>query len=153
MTAMGAVRNILHIEDDDDHAALVARCFSGLATAHKLTRIADGASALQYLQQDPVAGSPVAPSPDLVLLDLRLPKVDGLDVLRWIKADDRVRRTPVVILTTSAADPDVERAYALHANSYLVKPPDYGVFQSMMQAVERYWLRFHTFPRGALGAG
>ncbi|RME48014.1 MAG: response regulator, partial [Caldilineae bacterium] len=114
---------------------------------HKLTNpilvARDGDEALQYVLQ----WEGGAPLPLLILLDLKLPKVDGLDVLRQIKAHPRFRTLPVVILTTSHDDRDVETAYRLGANSYIVKPVDFDRFMEVAAQLERYWLTLNTPPR------
>ena len=128
----------LLVEDDDNHAHLVLR---NLATCglhdNEVVRARDGAEALALLR----AALERADTriPDLILLDLRLPKMDGLDVLDEIKSSARLRSIPVVILTTSDAESDLERAYAAHANSYLVKPADFDAFRTMMNDIGRYW--------------
>ncbi|MFA7403565.1 MAG: response regulator, partial [Pelobacteraceae bacterium] len=88
-----------------------------------------------------------APRPGLVLLDLRLPKVDGLQVLKTIKGDPDLSKIPVVILTTSAAESDVARAYDCHANSYLVKPVDFTQFVELMEVLGYYWLVWNQHPK------
>ena len=99
---------------------------------------ADGEAALEYLMEREASGDPEAP-PHFILLDLRLPKVDGLEVLEKIKGSDNLRRIPVVVLTTSQAEQDVSRAYELHANSYLVKPLEFDKFAQMIDDLSRYW--------------
>jgi CheY-like chemotaxis protein len=138
---------ILLVEDNADHAALVERSIddgSGIAT---ITVVPDGEEALGYLQREGRWSDPAeSPRPDLVLLDLRLPRLDGFHVLRTIKGSRELRAIPVVILTTSDADPDVAKACGLHANSYLVKPVDFDRFVALMRDAARYWLGWN---RGA----
>lgn len=128
----------LLVEDDDNHAHLVLRNLAGCGLdGSEIVRARDGAEALALLRG--ALDGPDDRIPDLVLLDLRLPKVDGLDVLEKIKSSERLRAVPVVVLTTSDAEADLERAYASHANSYLVKPADFEAFRTMMSDLGRYW--------------
>jgi len=135
---------VLLVEDDPDHAELVKRgleeCRSGVALVH----VEDGEAALAYLQRRDAPGSPERPH--LILLDLRLPRIDGLEVLREIKSSPDLSDIPCVVLTTSRAEGDMVKAYRLHANSYLVKPGSYEHFVELMAEVERYWLRQNTRP-------
>ncbi|MEE8392140.1 MAG: response regulator, partial [Anaerolineae bacterium] len=87
-----------------------------------------------------------SPQPHVILLDLRLPRIDGLDVLQEIKADEELRRIPVVVLTTSEAENDLAQAYEYHANSYLVKPVDFGKFTQLMDDLGFYWLGWNRQP-------
>lgn len=130
---------ILHVEDNADHAALVRRCLRSVNDC-ELVHHSDGEQALDYLEALAQEGHP---PPRLVLLDLRLPRVDGFEVLERLKKDPRWRRVPVVVLTTSAADRDISRALELHANSYLAKPSDYDAFKQLLTLVRTYWLDVH----------
>jgi CheY-like chemotaxis protein len=135
---------ILLVEDDPAHAEIVRRNLSGSRYANRLMHLSDGQAALDYLFQRYEFSAPAhSPRPGLILLDLRLPKVDGLEVLKTIKSDDGLSRIPVVMLTTSAAEADVTKAYAFHANSYLVKPADFGKFGELIEAVGYYWLSWN----------
>jgi CheY-like chemotaxis protein len=136
--------SILLIEDNSDHAEMVTRLARTHFDSPRIDHVTNGEAALNYLfQRSPYSDLKRYPTPHLVLLDLRLPKVDGLDVLRQIKATDELRRVPVVVLTTSDAEDDVAAACRLHANSYLVKPPDLGAFDELMHATLTYWLEWH----------
>lgn len=138
---------VLLVEDDPDHAELVRRgleeCCSGLDLVH----LEDGEAALAYLHARDAPGSPERPH--LILLDLRLPRVDGLEVLREIKSSPDLSDIPCVVLTTSRAEGDMVKAYRLHANSYLVKPGSYESFAALMGEIERYWLRQNSRPLSA----
>lgn len=135
---------ILLIEDDDDHAELTLHALEQHDGGHRATRVADGAEALDYLlSRGAHAG---VERPDLVLLDLNLPKVGGLDVLDQIKSDPDLRRIPVVVLTTSDAEEDRREAYERYANSYLVKPVSYDKFEAMIQRLSDYWGRWNRTP-------
>ena len=135
----------LLIEDDDDHAEIVIRSLKREKTEKSIDRAIDGVAALQYLRGDgPYKG--VSP-PDVILLDLKLPKRDGHEVLADIKNDEKFSSIPVIILTTSDAEVDRVRAYRLHANSYLVKPLDGGNFVKMIQDMSLYWGAWNRAPQ------
>lgn len=139
---------ILLVEDDLAHAEIVRRNFEKSRIANRLIHVSDGQAALDYLYGREAFSDPLqAPRPGLVLLDLRLPKIDGLEVLRTIKADAVLSQIPVVILTTSAAESDVARAYDSHANSYLVKPVDFSQFIELMEVLGYYWLVWNQHPK------
>lgn len=122
---------VLQVEDDDNHATLVQRVIKRHAQHTSLIQIDNGADALDYLLTHP--------PPDLILLDLKIPQLDGHRLLETIKSSDHLRSIPVVILTTSNNDLDRERAYANHVNSYLVKPLDFKRFRHMLCALLEYW--------------
>jgi CheY-like chemotaxis protein len=138
-TTRGEAVVILLVEDDPAHAEIVRRNLEGFRLANQLVHVADGQAALDYLYRRAEFGDPQqSPRPGVILLDLRLPKVDGLEVLSIIKADADLSRIPVVILTTSAAESDVVKAYGHYANGYLVKPLDLPQFVAMMQTFGFY---------------
>jgi CheY-like chemotaxis protein len=138
---------ILLVEDDADHAELVQRCLAVHLPWAKVQNVRDGQSALDYLAQRGEFGpAGRSPRPQLILLDLRLPRVDGLAVLREIKASEELKNLPVVVLTTSDAQADIARAYEAHANSYLVKPMDFEKFDRLMQDVGLYWVGWNRQP-------
>lgn len=138
---------ILLIEDNMDHAELVRRGFEDHRVANEIYHVLDGQAALDYLdRQGNYANANESPRPSVILLDLRLPKVDGLEVLEHIKTSEDLRTIPVVILTTSEAERDVTRAYDHNANSYLVKPVDFDKFAGLMNDLGFYWLGWNHFP-------
>lgn len=138
---------ILLVEDDLAHAEIVRRNLERARVANKLIHVEDGEAALDYLfRRGAYADATQFPEPGVVLLDLRLPKVDGLEVLRIVKSDPSTARLPVVVLTTSAAESDLIKAYDLGANSYLVKPVDYGKFAELMETFGYYWLVWNEYP-------
>lgn len=137
----------LLVEDNPDHAEMVARSFKEYLVANRLTVVEDGQAALDYLfRRGDYANPEGSPRPSVILLDLRLPKVDGLEVLRTIKSTPGIAMIPVVILTTSQAETDMARAYEYHANSYLVKPVDFGKFTALMRDLGYYWLGWNQRP-------
>lgn len=139
--------NLLLVEDNDAHAEMVKRSFSQHKLMNQIFHVDDGQKALDYIfRNGEYSDVEKFPSPHCVLLDLRLPKVDGLEVLRRIKSDENTRKTPVVILTTSAADKDIAQSYKYHANSYIVKPMDFSEFESLMDNLGHYWLAWNENP-------
>jgi CheY-like chemotaxis protein len=148
VTAMAAHPVILLVEDDADHTELVRRAIEELGRDVRLVALADGEIALDYLfRRGEWADPERSPKPDLVFLDLRLPRLDGFSVLREIKSASPLRHVPVVILTSSSSDRDVENAYAEHANSYLVKPHDYERLVTLLGRARDYWLVRNRGPR------
>jgi CheY-like chemotaxis protein len=138
------VTRILLVEDDDDHAELVERALDEHGVPVEVTRVEDGAQALDYLQRR--GRWAAAPRPDVVFLDLRLPRVDGLEVLRQIKAMPDIVGLPIVVLTTSAADRDVVNAYESHVNAYVVKPVDHESLERMLRETSAFWLGWNRKP-------
>jgi CheY-like chemotaxis protein len=138
---------VLLIEDNMDHAELVMRTLVEHRVANKLRHFTDGQTALDYLFRKEEFQNPLSsPRPHLILLDLRLPKVDGIEVLKAVKESDELKSIPVVILTTSDAEIDVTRAYYNHANSYLIKPLGYDQFNHLMEDLGFYWLGWNMHP-------
>jgi CheY-like chemotaxis protein len=139
---------ILLVEDEDAHAEIVRRNFESCRMANRLLHVSDGQAALDYLYQRSGFSDPAeSPRPGVILLDLRLPKVDGMEVLQIIKKDPKLHAIPVVILTTSKAEADVIKAYDNYANSYLVKPVDFGQFNQLMETFGFYWLAWNQNPQ------
>lgn len=138
---------ILFVEDNEAHAELVLRSMRDQRVANSIYHVFDGQQALDFLfhtgDYKNVANSP---RPNLVLLDLRLPRVDGLEVLKTIKESPHLHRIPVVILTSSDAETDIARSYDYHANSYVVKPMDFKTFTRLMKDLGFYWLGWNTPP-------
>ena len=144
------LKTILLVEDDAAHAELVVRTLEG-SGERRIVHLRDGEAALAYLTRGGVYADPAtSPRPDLVLLDLRLPKVDGLEVLREIESAPRLRYVPVLILTTSDAERDVVSAYEAHANGYVVKPDEFSRFKDLMDDVKRFWLTWNHSPPDGL---
>ena len=142
----GALRmiDILMVEDNPGDVRLTREALKGAKVLHELNVVSDGEAALDYLYKRPPYQA--AARPDLVLLDLNLPRKDGREVLSSIKADASLKSIPVVILTTSQAEEDVLRAYSLSANCYVTKPVDFDQFIRIVQAIEEFWLTIVTLP-------
>ena len=130
---------ILLVEDNDDHAELITRALEDHGIDGDVVRAKDGEVALDYLFGDDAAQH----RPDVIFLDLRLPRVDGLEVLRQIKAAPELKSVPVVVLTTSSADRDLASAYDSHVNAYVVKPVDYASLEKMLQDTSTFWLSWN----------
>jgi CheY-like chemotaxis protein len=143
----GEALNILLVEDNEAHAELVMRSFEDHELTNRISHVKDGEKALDYLFNRGIYSDAEAhPPPHLVLLDLRLPKIDGLEVLKQIRESDVTKKMPVVVLTTSAAEADAAKAYEYHANSYLVKPLDFNQFNKLMKDLGHYWLEWNHYP-------
>lgn len=139
---------VMLVEDNVDHAELVIRTLEQHRIANRIRHFSDGQSALDYLMRRGEFSDPaLSPRPHVILLDLRLPRVDGLEVLEQIKRTEGIQSIPVVILTTSEAEKDVARAYFNHANSYLVKPLGFDEFRKLMEDLGFYWLGWNTHPQ------
>ena len=137
---------ILLVEDSPDDVELTIEGLKEGKILHHLNVCVDGVEALEFLQRQGKYTN--APEPDIILLDLNLPKKDGREVLQVIKDDDGLRRIPVVVLTTSQADEDILRSYELHANCYITKPVDLEQFFNVIRALEEFWLTVVKLPAG-----
>jgi CheY-like chemotaxis protein len=138
---------ILLVEDDLAHIEIIKRNFEASRLANRLISVEDGQEALDYLyRKGKYKDTDQSPLPNLILLDLRLPKVDGLEVLKTIKANPALSSIPVVILTTSPAESDMVKAYKYNANSYLVKPVDFSKFNQLMNTFGYYWIVWNQYP-------
>lgn len=136
---------VLLVEDDDADADLAREALAGSALVTELHVVVDGAAALAFLRRDgPHADAPV---PDLVLLDLNMPGIDGRSVLMEVKRDPVLRDIPVVVLSSSASPRDVAGAYALSANCYVTKPVGLASYLATIRAIVRFWLGVATPPR------
>ena len=135
---------ILLVEDNPGDADLAREALETGKISNNLNVVGDGEEAMAYLRRQGKYAN--ATRPDLVLLDLNLPKKDGREVLAEIKADDDLKRIPVVILTTSAAEADIVRTYNLHANCYITKPIDLNQFITVVQATEEFWFNIVKLP-------
>jgi len=148
MTEAG--KAILLVEDNADDVALTLRAFKRSHVMNTIAVARDGIEALDYLfGRDAHADRAGAPLPTLIILDLKLPKLDGLGVLKAIRADDRTRLLPVVILTSSKEEQDLISGYSLGANSYVRKPVDFAEFVEAVKVLGIYWLMMNQSPPGA----
>ncbi len=139
--------NILLVEDSPADVRLTREALKEAKVLNTLHVVQDGIAALAFLRREgQFAGSP---RPDLILLDLNLPKKDGREVLAEIKQDESLRTVPVVVLTTSKAEEDVVRTYKLHANAYVTKPVDLNRFLQVVRTIEDFWLAVVTLPSEA----
>ncbi|HET8985918.1 MAG TPA: response regulator [Trueperaceae bacterium] len=143
----GAVQ-VLLVEDNPNDVKLTLRALEKHRLANRIEVVRDGQAALDFLFGTGGGESPVThnPAPRLILLDLKLPKFSGLEVLERIKADPRTRTIPVTILTSSREDIDIERAYQLGVNSYIVKPVDFTQFSEAVEQLGFYWLLLNELP-------
>ena len=138
---------ILLVEDSDDDAELTSKAFKQARIANPIVRARDGVEALDYLfGRNRYAGRDIHDIPCVVLLDLNMPRLDGIEVLKAIRADQRVKHLPVVILTSSNEDKDRLEAYDNHANSYVRKPVDYDHFVAASRDLGLYWLVLNQPP-------
>jgi two-component system, chemotaxis family, response regulator Rcp1 len=137
---------ILLVEDSPGDVRLTVEALKEAKVLNRLSVATDGVEALAFLRREPPYTD--APRPDVILLDLNLPRKDGREVLAAIKADNLLRRIPVVVLTTSRAEADIARAYDLHANCYITKPVDFKQFIDVVQSIEDFWLTVVKLPKG-----
>ena len=135
---------ILLVEDNPGDVRLTREALKAGHLWSRLAVVRDGMEALDYLRR--LAPFQSATTPDLILLDLNLPKKDGREVLAEIKADETLRLIPVVVLTTSRAEEDILRSYKLHANCYITKPVDFAQFASVVQSIEDFWFTVVKLP-------
>ena len=144
---MRGQRLLLLVEDNDDDVELTLRALRRNRVANRVDVVRDGAEALEYLfATGSHKGRDVRDAPNLVLLDLKLPKVGGLEVLERLRADPRTRRLPVVVLTSSNVESDLARSYDLGANSYIRKPVDFTQFMEAVNQLGLYWLVLNEAP-------
>jgi CheY-like chemotaxis protein len=135
---------ILLVEDSPSDAEFTIEALKEAKVRNHLSLVEDGVQAMNFLRrQGSYAG---APRPDLIMLDLNLPRKDGREVLAELKADNNLQTIPVVVLTTSRAEQDVLRAYQLHANCYITKPVDFQQFLNVVRSIESFWLFVVTLP-------
>jgi len=135
---------VLLIEDSPSDAALTIEALQAGKIGNNLNRVADGVEAMAYLRQQ--GSFAKSPRPDLIMLDLNLPKKDGREVLRELKSDPSLKLIPVIVLTTSRSDKDVLQSYELSANCYITKPVDFQQFIDVVKSIEHFWLSVVMLP-------
>jgi len=143
---LGDMVDILLVEDNEGDARLAKEAMRDSKIRNTLHHVIDGDEAMTFLRQE--GKHSTAPRPDLILLDLNLPKKDGRQVLAEIKEDESLKRIPVVILTVSSAEEDILKTYNLHANCYITKPIDLNQFMKVVRSVEDFWLTIVKLPNG-----
>jgi CheY-like chemotaxis protein len=141
---LGKPIEVLLVEDDPGDVVLVTEAFEHNKVHNRLHHVQDGVEALAFLRRD--GGFADAPTPDLVLLDLNLPRKDGREVLAEVKEDPQLRRIPIVVLTTSKAEEDVLRSYDLHANAYVTKPVDFERFIEVVRQIDEFFVSVVKLP-------
>jgi CheY-like chemotaxis protein len=141
--------DILLVEDNPGDERLTREALKEGKVFSNLYWVKDGVEAMEFLRRG--GKHSAAPRPDLILLDLNLPKKDGREVLQEVKSDESLRRIPVVVLTTSKAEEDVIRTYNLHANCYVTKPVDLEKFIVVVKSIDMFWLTVATLPRNGDG--
>jgi CheY-like chemotaxis protein len=146
------IRTILLAEDNANDVALTLAALRKNHLANDVIVVRDGAEALDYLYRTGSFAGRTAEEPGLILLDLKMPKVDGLDVLRRIKADAALRTVPVVVLTSSREERDLVRTYDLGVNAYVVKPVEFGEFVEAVKTLGQFWAVLNELPPAAATA-
>ena len=144
--ALGRPVEILLVEDNPGDVDLTRETLQDSKLLNHMNVVGNGVEAMAYLRRQGKYAE--ATRPDLILLDLNLPKKDGREVLAEVKADDRLRRIPVVVLTTSCAEQDILQTYDLHANCYITKPVNLDQFSAVVQAIEEFWFTIVKLPPG-----
>lgn len=135
---------ILLVEDNPGDIRLTREAFGEYKIANNLSVVTDGEMALKYLHREGKYAS--APVPDMILLDLNLPKIDGREVLREIKSDPQIRRIPVIVLSTSESEIDIETSYNNYANCYITKPIDFMQFMKVIKELQSFWVSIVRLP-------
>ena len=148
MTSASDKAEILLVEDNPTDAELSIRALQKHHLAHELAWVKDGAEALDFLFRAGAYADRKGEALKVVLLDLRLPKIDGLEVLRRLRADSRTKLLPVVVLTSSKEEPDVAQSYHLGANSFVSKPVSFDAFSDTVAKLGMYWLMVNRLPNG-----
>ena len=143
---------ILLVEDDPNDVELTMTALAELSLANKVLHLRDGAEALDYLCRRGAYAERESGNPAVILLDLKMPKVDGLAVLRYIRADDELRMIPVVMLTSSREEADLVRGYKLGTNAYVVKPIGFGEFMAVIHKLGMFWALINEPPPGSVRA-
>ena len=136
---------ILHVEDDPNDVLLLEHAHRKAGIQCNIQRVADGDEAISYLEgKDRFADRQQFPLPQVILLDLKMPRLNGFDVLSWRRKNDKFKSVPVIVLSSSNHDVDLKRAYELGVNSYLIKPVSFDALVEIVRVVHDYWLRLNT---------
>lgn len=142
---------IMLVEDNQDDAALAIRALKKQNIANKLIHLKDGEEALDFIYgRGEYAGRNLQNSPKVILLDLKMPKINGMEVLAQLKSDETTKSIPIVMLTSSAEDPDIDKCYTLGANSYIVKPVEFDEFTKAVANMGMYWMLLNKPPYNSL---
>lgn len=137
--------DILLVEDNHDEAELTIRSLRKIDTRSKLVHIDDGAEALDFIfARNKYSGRAIDNSPKMILLDLKLPKVNGLEILKQVKANSQTKKTPVILLTSSREERDIEDGYLSGANSYIVKPNNFDTYTKTISELGHYWMQLNA---------
>jgi len=143
--------SILLVEDEEAHAQLTVRAIRKAGNANRIEVVHDGEQALDYLfNRGKFSDHAKYPRPGLVLLDIKLPGIDGIEVLKQVKEDTVLRRIPVIMLTTSEREEDIAESYGHHANSYLTKPVGFKEFEDKVRQLDAYWMLVNEPPTGVV---
>lgn len=152
MSLAEAPTTVLAADDDEEDRLFLQEALAEARLAETAYFVADGAELMDYLyRRGPYAGARAGPRPDLILLDLRMPRKDGFEALQEIKADADLQRIMVVVLTSSQADDDLARAYDLGASMFITKPMTYSGLVNVLRVLGKYWQRLADLPRGRYG--
>ena len=144
---------VLVADDDEDDRGYIRKAWEKSRAVNELRFVRDGEELTEYLNHSGRYSDPAsAPRPAVILLDLNMPKKDGRESLREIRADPELRRIPIIVLTTSKADEDICRSYDLGANSYITKPVTFGALVDVLQVLGRYWIEIVDLPAENIGA-
>ncbi|MCF1713654.1 response regulator [Flavihumibacter sp. RY-1] len=135
---------ILLVEDNEGDVVLTLEAFESIRLANSVKVVNDGEEAIQYLNKEGSFAD--AEEPDMILLDINLPKIDGKQVLQYIKTHERFKVIPVVILTSSASERDINETYSQHANCYITKPVDFSKFITVIKSIETFWINIVQLP-------
>jgi CheY-like chemotaxis protein len=135
---------ILLVEDNEGDVVLTLEAFESIRLANNVHVVNDGEEAIQYLNKEGRFSG--VDEPDMILLDINLPKIDGKEVLHYIKTHDRFKVIPVVILTSSASERDINETYSKHANCYITKPVDFSKFITVIKSIETFWINIVQLP-------
>jgi CheY-like chemotaxis protein len=143
---------ILMADDDEDDCMLVREALAESRLQNHLNIVTDGEELMDYLHQRGAYANPqIAPRPGLILLDLNMPRKDGREALQEIKADPQLRQIPVVVMTTSSSEDDINYIYGLGANSFIIKPVTFASLVEVMRTIEKYWLEIVELPLNMMG--